>query len=724
MLSRRTRMSVLMIAVGAGFVTAAGLSHISPHAWQFWGLLAGVACVLSSLYWSWPRRSEEDPEVAALRLQLAEGRVKMLEQSELFEKARNALLTELDSREKRLGERERDLVTRLSRFQEFLEYPIEDVHATKVSGELQKLNENDKKVHQLLEAEAERVYEKIRRNGYTVNGRVDALAIRDEALELIKKVAKVYKPESEFPLLETSFEQLARAASRICLHTLVLLEQLPVSVQSHNINTLYGYIRKAVVGYGVYKQATPWLSYLSRGIYAGRLVATTNPAALGAWWVATELGKKGAQKVVENVVDRQAVALLHDLVTIIGVEAAGIYGTGFRQRDCAWILGTELVELIHAFPASGESLRVGLQKITTLPLRCEYDRVYLYRCLANHRSAGLQLSDSAMLSRDEREAIARELELFFVSHIHGANDTNVKKWRDAFEQRFDLRLKLESIEKRGVSSRTEQIEEALRSLMAFLLGIMNVESSAAQLSAKLFRTLNLLPEGERQPILQKMLLQSPERAFHPPELDPASDVTKSFLQDLASCAAVLEQPDSEIETLVSETWAYFRQTAKEAGIAVGNAWKQKLRWHCTEASLADELPCEAARLFFSTRHIGDKLTFAFTGLSRRQSGVVSQLPDHWLFGTENRQAQKRRAFVAASGDSQEIVWNVEDPFAVERVHGVLIDDAAISNGRWTTPGDAGSFTGDLVVAGSIRGGRFRSYFRPLLEAAAGKETGA
>lgn len=135
-----------------------------------------------------------------------------------------------------------------------------DVHAEKSSGQLQKLSEQDRQVRQLLEAEAERVYEQIRRNAYTVNGKVDLETIRNEGLQLIQKVARIYQPNSQNPLLETSFEQLARAASRACLHVLVLLEQLPVSVQHYNANKLYSYMQKAIASYGVYQKASPWFS--------------------------------------------------------------------------------------------------------------------------------------------------------------------------------------------------------------------------------------------------------------------------------------------------------------------------------------------------------------------------------------------------------------------------------------------------------------------------------
>ena len=704
-----------MIAACVLLTLIAGISSFSVRDWQLWTCLVASLSGAVGLVGLWPRTHEADPEVAMLRTRLAEDEARRQQEAEAFEKARTSLLSVLETRTQRLDERERDLVARFSRFHEFLEYPAEDLHAPKATGELQKLSEQDRQVHKLLEAEAERVYEKIRRNGYTVEGRVDALAIRDEALELIKKVARIYKPESEFPLLETSFEQLARAASRICLHTLVLLEQLPVNVQQYNINTLYGYIRKAVVGYGVYQKATPWLTYLSRGIYAGRMVATTNPATLGAWWLATELGKRGAQMVVENVVDRQAVAVLHNLVAIVGVEAAGIYGTGFRQRDPAWMLGTEVEELIHSFPASAECLKFGLQKVTALPMRSEYDRIYLYRCLASHKSPGLQLTDSAMLNRDQREAIARELEAFFTEHIHGASDANIKRWREGFERRFDLRLKLEASDRVVVTSRQQQVEQASISLLQFLRSVVNLEESKIVAALKPLRTLTTLPDTQQTAVLQNLMAKGRDDSFEPPELDPSSDITKLFLNDLATCAAVPDQPVEHIEQLVRETWSYFRQTSAEAQASLDAAWKQKLRWACVDQSVAEDIAPEAARAFFAGRNEGERLVFAYSGLSRRNGETALPLPGHWLFGVEEPTKKTRRAFAMSVTAVDTIEWTAAVPLSVERVSGMLLDDAAIPNGHWSDQDQPVANGGSLVISGSLRGGRYRSYFRPLLE---------
>jgi len=718
MLTRRVLMPIVLIAVGTLLIAGTTLLTLELQDWRAWILLGAAGVVGSSLFWLWPRRGDEAPEISAMRLRLAEKSSRLQEQAETLDLAKTALLDELNIRTQRLDERERNLASRLVRFHEFLEYPIEDIHAERESGQLQQLSEKDRRVRELLENEAERVYEKIRRNGYTIEGRFDALAIRDEALQLVQQVAKIYKPESVNPLLETSFDQLARAASRVCLHALVVLETLPVSVQHYSINTLYSYVQRAVMGYGVYQKASPWLSYLSRGLYAGRLVSATNPAALGAWWLATELGKKGAQKVLENVVDRQAVALLHQLVIVVGVEAAGLYGTGFRQRDPAWILGTELVELIHAFPPSEASLKHGLRRITVLPLRSEYDRVYLYRCLANHRSAGLHLADPGMLSREERETMARQLEQFFTTYIHGANEANIKRWRERVEHRFDLKLKLDSPQGTATTSRSQQIEHAARSEAGFLRRIVLLEGAPLEQAVRSLRTFSMLSESQKQSLIHELSVKSAESHFEPPELDPGSDLTDIFLKDLSTCCTVLEQPDDHLEQLVCETCRYFRRPATEARIAIETAWRQRLRWHCLDESLADELPNGLARVFFLHRQPDEKLAFVYGGLSRRMGASLLPIHNGWLMALVSSSNGQRRAIAVAMENSTAVIWNAKAPLQVDRVPGLMIDDALIKGGTWLDDRDSQPATGDppdLLVSGSLRGGRYKSYFRNLLD---------
>ena len=703
---------ITLASVSIIFVAISSLTITSPACW---GLLAAAAIAESSLFWIWPHRNGLDSDVAASRAKLSSDQLQLRARLEEFERVRQSLQTEIGFRADRLEERERDLASRMTRFHEFLEYPLMDVHAEKSSGQLQKLSEQDRQVRQLLETEAERVYEQIRRNAYTVNGKVDLETIRDEGLQLIQKVARIYNPNSRNPLLETSFEQLARAASRICLHILVLLEQLPVSVQHYNANKLYGYMQKAIASYGVYQKASPWFSYLSRGLYAGRLLSASNPAALGAWWLATELGKRGAQKVIENVVDRQAIATLHDLVTVIGVEVAGIYGTGFRQRDAGWIMGTELVELIHCFPMSGESLKHGLQQITTLPLRSEYDRIYLYRCLAEHRSAGLQLADPAMLTREEREGIARFLETFFVSHIHGANASNLKKWREALEHRFDLRLTLAGVHPSRSESEQYELQAALNALAGCLQSVAGVSVTNAIHALSELKVSTRIADSDRSTVIASTCRSTAGVPFEPPALDPGTDITNEFLSDLAICCTVSEHPSETVETLACEVSRYFRRPAQDMQNSIEAAWRSRVRTYASDPSVPDHLGNGIARAFFELRREQEQLVFCYGDLKQMKGDTAEALPNSWLLGLELPDHSNRRALVIECSREPEILWEAAYPLQTTRIPGLFLDDARIAGGKWLRDSNVTAVSSDLAISGSLRGGRFQTYFRDLLQ---------
>lgn len=672
------------------------LATLIPAAWGLW----------------LQRRINSQPDDVQLeqlrercRQQLTELEQEATERQELHA----ALLRDFESRTQDLEAREHQLTGRLARFQEFLEYPTEDLHAGLSPQDLQALSEQDRAVRQLLETEAERVYEKIRGNGYNSNGEVDLLMIRDEALELVRRVALIYRPGSQTPLADVSLEQLARAASRIWLHLLVLLEQLPLQVQQYSIATLYTWIRRAVISYGVYQKASPWLTIAARGISAGRLIAGANPAVLGAWWLASELGRRGAKKWIDQTVDRQAVGVLRQVISIVGVEAAGIFGTGFRQRDPAWVLGTELVELVTAFPPSGESLRRGLTAITGLPLLTEYDRIYLYRCLAAHRSAGLQLSDPAMLTREQREPIARTLEAFFREYIHGATDAAVRKWREAVETRLDLRLQLDSSRPSQPASVQLERSQAASSLLAFLCDAMQLSGDSQQNVWKSLQLTASLSDTDRAALLQHQ--SSNPQPFAPPDLDPASELTDLYLRDLMVCVTAAE-PSETLEQLALETAHYFRRTPADARKWLDEAWRSRLRWNCTPPELASQLPFEFARVVIELREGREQLTFFYPHLTRTDGQNRSELAGAILIGLEQPDQSRRRLLVIQPG-SQTPLWTADAPVRIERVSGVFVDDARLNGGLWQ--GEPANPSATIQISGSLRGGRYSAWFEPLLK---------
>ncbi|MFO0426378.1 MAG: hypothetical protein ACK526_07410 [Planctomyces sp.] len=669
-----------------------------------------------------------------------------------FEELRRQTAAHFDELAERLNQRERSLTERFVKFQEILEYPVPDVHEKHTSTELRKLSEHDREVHRILEAEAERVYEKIRNSGYLVNGKVDVAAIRAEVLELIQRIARVYSPGSAQPLLETSFEQIARAASRIFLHILVLVEQLPVNVQEYNIVRLHDYFRRAVVGYGAYKQAAPWLSYMTRGVYAGRMISASSPVTLGAWWLATEIGKRGAQKFVEKYVDRQAIAILHDIVNVIGVEVANVYGSGFRYRDSAWILGTELVELISRFPLSRESLRNGLREVTELPLRNEYDRIYLYRCLASHQSASPKLPDSSVLTRGEREQIAAKLEAFFANSIHGSTPAEVERWRASVEDRLDLRLQLTL----SAAGNPEPTCPAILQLAVFLSSVATAERETIPKLVQSTRLFEQLPREDKDKILAEVGLLSSDARFEPPPLDPSSPITRVFLEDLfrttiqvicdsaerrrtpenAESASLGEEASENLsEDLVSEVGAYYRISRDDCRTIQDGIWREHLT-SCASAGihLPSAMSADAVRRILRFRDAEEEICWCFPDISvpAMESDSWKELPDAWYVGFRSRTSGRHRSMLLTAV-STEPLWVAEGLPSVIRQRGIFVDSAGISGGRWLSkavqlPGsEAGGTkvvtTGkdsksgvQFLVSGHLRGGRYSVYFEPLLKA--------
>ncbi len=379
--------------------------------------------------------------------------------------------------------------------------------------------------------------------------------------------------------------------------------------------------------------------------------------------------------------------MLHQLIAVIGVEAASIYGTGFRQRDPAWILGTELVELIHSFPPSGESLRSGMKRITGLPLKNEYDRIYLYRCLADHRSAGRHIADSAMLARDQREDIARQLEQFFVDHIHGASAATVQKWRDGAERRLDLKLSLQDVSSAPKASVRKSAESAVASLSGFLASFLSIPVGQKIDVLRSLKSFQFLDVPAQDLAAQRLAIESDSLTFEPPELDPASETTTSFLHDIVTCATSGDRPDEEIEQLVAETFGYFRHTTAEARQWLDQSWRNRLRQNSAPDVAIESLPTGAARAFIEHREDNEQLVFCYEGVNALSGDSLAAIDQAVLMGCSIQQdgAASTRRLMVVSIDQSHLLWTAVPPMTVQRRSGILVDAAEVTAGNGQTP---------------------------------------
>jgi len=593
------------------------------------------------------------------------------------------------------------------RYREFLEYPQEDSSDDSEELSETELSACDRQVNQLLEQEAARVYEKIRVDGYRVNGQLDAAMIRQEAFGVIQRVAQIYSPHSANPLLETSFDQLARASSRLCLQALVLVEQLPLNVQHYTIAELYDYVRKAVSAWGTWQTVSPWMTRLSRGMYAGRLAASSNPATLGAWWLASELGRRGTKKLVENYVDQRAVAFFNDAVRLIGNEVACVYGPGIRQRDAAWAYGAELTELLYRFPPSRDSLQASLREVTGLPLRSEYDRIYLYRCLAEHKPSGLRLTDPTVLTRNERESIAERLEGFFQNHTHGARDSDVDQWRHSVEEHLDLKLNLNSGESEAITPQGPG--KALRSIHSFLTGAGGLASTEAFNTLQSSRLFERLTTTERQS-LREELTSDQTPVFQPPNLDPRDPLTSDFMDDLIGSCVRAQLFAPSLEALLLETGRYFRRGAEETRRSLSDAWMRQLRTRTlTDAPMPRKSPVPARQLL-QLLEPGESIAGVYHEIELEPVSGRNGLDAIELRLVVLRQSGRRRLLLMTNSLEAKSVWESQGDFQTERLAGLVIDDCKITGGQWCQSEHAAT----LILSGRF-GTRYETWFASLLD---------
>src|SRR5262245_3821773 len=379
----------LVIAGVAAVCAAAAVNHAVLGWWQAL-VYSGCAAAAGAAFFFRRKLGAVEIELEALRRRLADEETRLAGERAQFEELRLTVQSEMEQQASRLDKREQNLADRLVTYHEWMEFPqpVDLAQPQARDAELSELARKDRRMLELLQAETQILYDNIVQNKYAADGKVLLPVIRDDVLVLIARVAQIYQPEVEQPLLEASLPRVLRAVSRVSLQMLVLLEELPLNVKQASLNTLYTYIRSAVNTWRMYRSAEPYWPVVNTAYYLGRFALGANPLALGAWWFVSNLGTRGARALAQHVINRQALALLSNVVRAIGFEVAGIYGGDFRHRDANWIYAAELTELVSQFPLSRDSLSHALREVGSLQLRSEYDRTFLYRCLAARKSAG------------------------------------------------------------------------------------------------------------------------------------------------------------------------------------------------------------------------------------------------------------------------------------------------------------------------------------------------
>lgn len=623
----------------------------------------------------------------------------------------------LQSESEAVAERERRLTEKLVRYHELLEFPDANKWLNS-QDDASVLSNADREVQQILETEAAKVYENIRTNAYVVDGRVEVTRIRTDVFDLIGRVARVYQPDSSQPLLETSFNNLARAFSRICLHCLALLEQLPVDVRNYTLNELFIYFQRATKAYGAYQMVSPWMKRLGRTAYAGRLAAGANPVTLGAWWLASEVAQRGTRHVVSNVIDRQAIAVLHDLVSVVGTEVANIYGPGYRQRDAAWVYGSELTELLARFPTSRESLRLALKEMTALPLKCEYDRIYLYRCLATSKPAGFLLSDPAALPREQRNTIAVSLERFVNEVLHGIDDHALREWANETESRLDLKLKLAHEMTPRSRSAADLVCESVRSVWGFCVSVLAAGPDDTMRQLESHELLKLLPLEARQQLVSD-LKNNQDPQFSVPDLDPTSELLPVYLTELFQCALASHRVEAHHYALMLETAMHFRLSAAETEQLMVQACRSSLSSSCVSEDIFKPLNDQQTIAAAVETRTDELVIDIFTSIEMERK---LEDEDAALIVFKTPKSNSRRLTIVTVPFADHGPWNGITHWRVEPVEGYVYDDCKLTRikeeaGDSERTPDTLSGVAEvtkLVLGGSILNRRFEKRFAHLI----------
>jgi hypothetical protein len=404
-------------------------------------------------------------------------------------------------------------------------------------------------------------------------------------------------------------------------------------------------------------------------------------------------------------VNRQALALLSSVVRVIGYEVAGIYGGDFRHRDPNWIYAAELTELLAQFPLSRDSLAHALREVGTLELRSEYDRIFLYRSLASHKSVRPgQYNAAEFLKADERHAIASRLEKFLAAFVHGKAADRVEKWKQAAEERLSVKMTV------GMgptaASVHDQVADGVRSLASFLIATKQLEPGDLRQQLGQSRLVGELAEADRDKLLSS-LAENPPFFFEHPDLDPDGDLVSVYLDDLAMLHARVTPRDVATETALADVAAYLRREPKSMQALLDKQYAAALDQRLAGDAPARRIAGSVARAALDLLEPGEPARFLYGGVTLDWPEGTKP-PDYpaglWLLGAGSR------LVLFAAGEQPKVVWQADAAVHAEPCRNLLLSSCRLTGGQWLT-GDVKPLA--LRIATPLVSS-YATHFRPLL----------
>ncbi len=651
---------------------------------------------------------------------------KELENEKLcFEKLKQEFEHDLEKRSIKIHKKEKDLAQKLVTYQEWMEFPSgfyqPDTMGEIIKDDIQKL---DHKVLELLRKEAEFFFEKVKDKYYVKEGQFLKERLTNDIFTLIEKVAKIYNPDSENPLLETSIEQLLRALNRMALQLLVLLEQFPIDFKTYNIRKIHESVQASIKVYGIYKKFDFYWPILRPMYYLGRFTLGSNPITLGAAWALGEIAKTGSKKLSSHLANRYALNLLYDMIFIIGCEAAGIFGGDFRHRESNWIYGAELTDLMARFPISRKSIKQTLIDIGNLQLRNEYDRIFLYRCIAAHKSCGPQrFNPDKTIPAEERVRIAARLEEFAKQYIHG-EEKALEAWKSDVEKRLGVKL---TKEPPLLDEKPEnyKIAEGLRSISGFLIDIKRISVKSLAYLLNNTKLISMIDKKAGRRDIIRTIIKNPPMVFDYPDLDPSDKLARIYLEDLMKFHVNLSPRMPEKDKIIENAAHYFRfKKTDKIKKNLDSLYVQYFTNHLLPLSPEKKPGPANTRKLLSTLEPNESPRFLYKDirLEKDREGFAfldsSEKMKLWLMGTDKRLLLIDLAENEKNMPGYALIWegSADGKFAAgcERIIRRLCDDCRIKNGKWHLSGLPGNSTPvSFIVPGSTIV-RYDKFFSPII----------
>lgn len=702
-----------LVLVAVISVMTAAIVNAGALGW--WQAVIYAGCLAAAVATMLFRRklSVTEVELESIRHRLADEETQLALRQSQFAELRLSIEQELGQTASRLDKREQALADRLVTYHEWMEFPRPLALGQPVldDARLAELAKKDRQLQELLKEETRGFYDNILQNKYAPEGQLLLPIVREDVINLVMRVARIYQPHVEQPFVDANLTRVFRAISRASLQMLVLLDELPIDVKTASLSTLYGYVRTAVKTWRMYKSTEPYWPYVNTAYYLGRFALGANPLTLGAWWFVGNLGSRGAQAIAQHMIDRQALAALSGLVRVIGYEVASIYGGDFRHRDANWIYAAELTELVSEFPLSRDSLSHALREFGSLELRSEYDRIFLYRCLATGKSANPgRYAASSVLTNDERRAVASRLERFLDAFIHGKSQDRIRQWKEGAERRLGMKL---SIAMQATTANVqEQLIDATTSLASFLVSTKQLEPAEAIPLLEPTRIVAELPAERRQALLQSLRDNAPY-FFEHPDLDPDGDLADKYLDDLADLNARTTPRAAAVDETLEDVAAYLRRPAKQMRSLLEKHYAAELKRRMPPAWQTPRLPIPAVRAALDlTADPAEPPRFLFGPAKLEwpdgQRDTTEGSGPLWLLGFEGR------LLLYTATNQPRVVWSAKtSEIRAEAQRQLLGASCRLTGGQWQLPGTVKP-TAIRITAPLAS---YSSYFRPLLAAA-------